>query len=373
MIFRCLAVLPFACALAACGSGGKQGYSSGSPGSVLQDPDSGGLGGSSGSPGLGGDTDSGGASCAASVTAAKRAEVDIIILIDTSGSMSEETAQVQQNINDFAKSIGQSGLDYRVVLVAEKPLFPGFPLGICVPAPLGGANCADNAPLFHHINQDVASTDSLELILSTYDQWKGYLRSTSYKVFIEITDDNSSLDYQSFDSQLLQKQPAGIFGDANSRKYIFDSICGWQDGTPVLSGQMCSSAVNTGSEYQHLSQLTGGTVDSVCKTSYAGVFSNLAKGLVTKLGCEFSLPQPDGGTLDPSTVAVQYTPGGGAPKPLTRVTDPSKCAANPDGWYYDSNTAPTKIVFCQELCSTAGVDTSGKVEVLAGCKAPPAK
>jgi hypothetical protein len=362
-----------AVAVIACGSAGKKGF----------EGDPAGTGGTDagptlgeGGPTLGGGNDSGAnPSCAAAVTTAKRAEVDLIILIDTSGSMAEETAQVQQNINDFAKSIGQSGLDYRVVMIAEKPFpFPiPIPTGICVPPPLAGASCADNPPLFHHINQTVASTDSLSLILSTYDQWKAYLRADAYKVFIEITDDNSDLDHASFDTQLLAKQPAGIFGDATKRKYIFDAICGWQDGTPILDPTKCSTAVNTGDQYQNLSQLTGGTVDSVCKTSYASVFNNLAKGLVTKLGCDFSLPTADGGTIDPDKVVVQYTPGSGPPKILTHVTDESKCAANPDGWYYDHMPSPSKIVFCAALCSTAGVDTSGKVEILAGCSAPPPK
>ncbi len=366
-----------AVAVVACGSSSKKGFG-GDP--FPADGTDSGASFGDGGPVLGGSSGSssgtsGNPSCAAAVTTAKRAEVDLIILIDTSGSMAEETAQVQQNINDFAKSIGQSGLDYRVIMVAEKPIVFPFPLptGICVPPPLAGASCGDNPPLFHHINQTVASTDSLSLILSTYDKWKGFLRQDAYKVFIEITDDNSDLDNAAFDTQLLAKQPAGIFGDATKRKYIFDAICGWKDGTPVLDATKCSTAVNTGDQYQHLSQLTGGTVDSVCKTSYASVFNNLAKGLVTKLGCDFAMPTADGGTIDPDKVVVRYTPGSGPPRTLTHVTDISKCAANADGWYYDRVPGPSKIIFCSTLCATAGVDTTGKVEILAGCSAPPPK
>jgi hypothetical protein len=375
MAFLRVALASILAAAIGCGtSSRKSGYDDNSSGGPSAS--SSGASSSSGDPGpLGGtstSSSSGSVACAAEVTTAQRALVDIIVLIDTSGSMTEETGQVQQNINDFAKSIGQSGLDYRVVMIARKPSLP-FILAICVPPPLAGASCADNPPSFHHLDQYVDSNDALDLVLSTYDKWSAYLRADAYKVFIVITDDNSDLDFKSFDTQLLAKQPAGMFGDANKRKYIFDSICGWQDGTPVLSPNKCSSAVNTGDVYQNLSQLTGGIVDSVCKTSFAGVFSNLAKGLVTKLGCEFAVPKADGGAIDPTKVAVQYTPGGGAPQQLTRVTDPSKCGANPDSWYFDDNTNPTKIVFCPQLCSSAGTDTNGKLEVLAGCLAPPPK
>ncbi|MBX3208491.1 MAG: VWA domain-containing protein [Labilithrix sp.] len=317
--------------------------------------------------------------CAAEVTTANRAEVDIIVVIDTSGSMMEETNQVKQNLNAFAQSIGNTGLDYNVIMIAEKPKKlpfapPGFsPPGICVTPPLAGADCA-NGPKFHHLDTAVGSFDSLQIILDKYPQYSAWLRPTAYKVFIEVTDDNSSLAFDAFDPQLLAKS-AQQFGDATNRRYIFNSICGYKRNTPVLSTQKCGSAENTGDQYQHLSQLTGGTVDSVCETSYASVFDNIAKGLITKLGCEFSIPKAaDGKATDPSTVVVTYTPGdGSAQKPLTQVTDASKCGANPDGWYYDDATTPTKILFCPSTCSTAGADTDGKLDVAIGCVAPPPK
>jgi hypothetical protein len=365
----------------ACGSGNKKFDDGPAPSGA---PQSGNLGsGGSGGPNgdLGGDDKKPdpNAQCAADVTTAKRAEVDIIVVIDTSGSMSEETQQVQTNINNFASSIGNSGLDYRVIMLAEKNKQIPFPIpipptGICTPPPLGGANCADNPPRYFHIDESVGSTDSLQLILSTYDtKWQQHLRPTSYKVFIEITDDNSAMGWQAFDTQLLAKQPAGMFGTATSRKYIFNSICGWQDNTPPLSGNKCGSAVNTGDQYQHLSQTTKGVIDSVCKTSYANVFNNIAKGLVTTLGCEFAVPVPkNGGAVDPGSVIVNYTAGGQTqPSPLTQVTDASKCGTIKDAWYYDNNTAPTKIIFCPSLCDSAGKDTAGKLEIALGCKAPP--
>jgi hypothetical protein len=347
------------------GSSGGGGASSGTPpGSI----------GSSG----GSSSGTGTTTCAADVVAATRAEVDIIVVIDTSGSMSEETASVNSNINAFASSIGKSGLDYRVIMIADKPppfVPPGFPIpGVCVPPPLGGAACADNAPLFHQIATTVDSNDSLQLILDQYSTYEPWLRPTAFKVFIEITDDNSSpLQWTDFDTKILAKSSAH-FGDATTRRYIFDSICGWKKSTPVLSATKCDSAVNTGDQYQQLSKLTGGIVDSVCETDYSGVFSNIAKGLVTKLGCEFAVPKPkDGSPADPTKVVVNYTPGGGATKPLTQVTDASKCGTIPDAWYYDNPSAPTKILFCPTTCAGAGSDTNGKLEIALGCAAPPPK
>lgn len=376
IVLSAFAALAFACGSAKERDGFDDGMGGAQPPSSLGggSSSSGQLGASSGAPAPGD-----GEKCAAETVKATRAEVDIIVLIDTSGSMQEETNQVKQNINSFAQKIGSTGLDYTVVMIAEKPqslpfMPPGFqPPGICVPAPLGGASCADNPPLFHHLNEAVGSTDSLQIILDQYSKYEGWLRPNSYKVFIEVTDDNSSLGWQQFDQQLLAKGTK--FGDANKRRYIFDSICGWKRNTALLSSDHCGSAVNTSDQYQHLSKLTGGTVDSVCETDYSSVFDNIAKGLVTKLGCEFAFPKSQTGQqTDPSAVVVNYTPGGqSAAKPLTQVTDASKCGSIPDAWYYDDDANPTKILFCPTTCTTAGADTGGKVEIAVGCKAPPPK
>jgi hypothetical protein len=339
------------------------------------------IGGSSGDLGHGspegGVTDDN--NCAAEVTTATRAQVDIIVAIDTSGSMDEETNQVKANINTFASKIGSSGLDYTVVMIAEKPpnfpFPPGFPIpGLCVPPPLGGASCADNPPIYHQVNEAVGSTDSLSIILAKFGTYEPWLRPASFKVFIEVTDDNSTaVPFASFDQQLLAKSPTH-FGTAANRRYVFNSICGWKKGTAVLSADKCGTAVNTGDQYQELSKLTGGIVDSVCESDYSGVFDNIAKGLVKKLGCEFAFPKSTTGQqTDPTRVAVNYTPGGGVKKTLTQVTDASKCASIPDAWYYDDNANPTKILFCPTTCTAAGADTAGKLEVAVGCKAPPPK
>jgi hypothetical protein len=369
--------------IVACGSSSRDGGfgSSGgepdpsNPGASSGSPPPGSLGTSGGSSGQ----SSGGSTCAADSVKATRAEVDIIIVIDTSGSMDEETSQVKSNINTFASKIGGSGLDYNVVLLAEKPQsipfpFPGIPApGICVPPPLGGADCKDNPPKYHQINEAVGSTDSLQIILDKYSAYQGYLRPTAYKVFIEVTDDNSALGWQAFDQQLLAKSSA-MFGDSTKRKYIFNSICGWKKNTAKLSGEKCGTAVNTGDQYQQLSNLTNGIVDSVCESDYSGVFDNIAKGLVTKLGCEFNFPKgTTGKDTDPQAVVVSFTPGGGTASPLTQVTDASKCGTVKDAWYYDNNNAPTKIIFCPSTCQAAGADTNGKIDILVGCKAPPPK
>lgn len=345
------------------GSSGESSSGGGGPNGPLGS--SGGPSGSSGGPGE---------TCAAAAKSANRAAVDVIFVIDTSASMGQETEEVKQNINTFAQSIGNTGLDYNVVMIAKRAKsLTASGIAVCVGPPLAGAKCADSAK-FHHLNESVGSKNSLSTILQAYSKYSGWLRPDAFKVFIEVTDDNSSFDADEFDEQLLAKAPEH-FGDAQKRRYIFNSICGYKRGTAVLSAEKCETAVNTGDQYQTLSALTGGTVDSVCETSYASVFDNIAKGLVTKLGCEFEFPKAaDGKQTDPGTLVVTYTPGNGSgAKPLTQVTDTSKCSGTPDGWYYDNPASPAKIIFCPTTCSGPGADTGGKIDVAVGCVAPPPK
>jgi hypothetical protein len=319
---------------------------------------------------------SSGNSCAATEAKPEKAKVDIVFVIDNSGSMNAEMNQIKANVNTFAGKIGGSGLDYRVVFIVAKASSPTQTGNvICVPAPLGGANCADNPGKFYHINQSVSSTNSLSLILSTYDSanaalnWKQHLRAESYKVFVEVTDDQSAMTSAAFDQQILAKAPAGMFGTAAARKYIFHTIAGWKEGTAPLSAEKCSTAENTGSRYQELSQLTGGIIDSVCKTDYSGVLDKLATGIVEKLGCELTVPSA--AASDPASMVVQLTPQGGSPRNLTQVTDASKCAQFPESWYYDDNNAPSKILLCGGACTSA--QNSATIKALVGCRAPAPK
>lgn len=359
----------------ACGSE-TDGSSSGSSGDPNASSSSGTSGfGSSGTSGASGTSGSSGDTCAATIAKTDKAKVDIIFVIDNSGSMNEEMVQIKTNVNNFAAKIGTSGLDYRVIFIVAKASSPGQGGNvICVPAPLGGANCADNLPTFRHINQSVASTNSFSLILSTYDSpnaalaWNTNVRMEATKVFVEVTDDRSSMAYTSFDQQLLAKPPAGMFGTAQARKYIWHSIVSKPFADPIPSTNECSTAAGPSVDYQQLSKMTGGIVDEVCKTDYSGVLDNIAKGIVERLGCELTYPTAE--AADPTKLVVQFTPSGQAAKNLTQVTDASKCGSVQDGWYYDNAAAPTRIILCPTMCATAAAAAGSKIEALVGCKAP---
>src|SRR5690606_32550703 len=85
-------------------------------------PAHGGSGGAGGSLLATGGTGASGGGCVNLVVAAERTKrpVDVIFLVDNSGSMAEEVDGVEQNINvSFAEIFEALALDYRVIMVTD--------------------------------------------------------------------------------------------------------------------------------------------------------------------------------------------------------------------------------------------------------------
>ncbi|HMU40933.1 MAG TPA: VWA domain-containing protein [Pseudomonadota bacterium] len=323
--------------------------------------------------------------------------VDVIFVIDNSGSMTDEILSVQNNINkNFADIIGKSGLDYRVIMVTSHG-DARTRQSVCVSAPLSKhATCSpmppqpgNNPPRFYHYSIEVESWDSFRRILGSIDGkerdqynlaptgWQSWLREDAYKVFIEITDDRSDLTETDFDKQLLAKLPKQ-FGTAANRNYRWHTIAGlkqnnpattpWQPADPIQN-TVCTKgggAVAPGLEYQRLSILTGGLRFPICEyASFDAVFTVVAAGVVSgaKVACDFALPAPPPGQqIDPSSVLVEYTPGGvGAPTTFKQVAGAGVCA--PNSFYIDKG----RIYLCPDACSTVQADSKAKVNVLFDC------
>lgn len=281
--------------------------------------------------------------------------VDIIWFIDTSGSMREETAWVQQNINAFAQFIGSHNLDYRVILVAEEydKNFLGFEEGICVPPPLGGPNCTDG-PRFRHIKTTVASTDGLIKLINTYPKYKDFLRPGATKNFVAVSDDNSSEPATWFDAELAKLEG---FGDG----YLFHSIVAY--GPDPKRG--CATGARYGKVYEELSKQTGGAMFPVCLTDWNPIFDQLARSVVqnAKPPCAYDLPAaPPGEHIKPDQIRVNYQINGQS-IPIPRVGSAAECG-DTRSFHYDDNQDPTQVVFCPATC---GGMQGGKIHITFGC------
>lgn len=301
------------------------------------------------------------------------APADIIIAVDTSGSMSEEAQWTQQSMNAMVTTIVNSGIDAHVIMISDT--------AICVPASLGSGNCPDDEslPNYRHVNQTVNSTDALEKILSTYDQYKDSLRPGALKTIVVVSDDDSNLSAADFQSQLLALDPS--FKD-----FKFDAIVSFEDPISCASscfGQACQNcgkccpsckplSAAEGTVYKNLVSMTGGVQGDLCAQDFAPVFQDMATAVVkdAAIDCIYDIPAagPDE-QIDFSKVNVDYKSSPNA-SPQTIYYVPGglpDCSSN-GGWYYDDPGMPTKILLCPATCAAAQGNADAEMIVKFGCE-----
>lgn len=328
--------------------------------------------------------------------------VDIIFVIDNSGSMTNEILSVQANINsNFTDILANSGLDYRVIMLSRHGE-ANVGQAICISAPLSGTDCNPapsqpaNTSLFFHYSKEVGSNNSLCNILTWFDEpdefslapngYSEWLRPVAFKVFIELTDDGVSCadgstilqdgdSLQSgqtaaaaFDAALLQLSPTQ-FGTAAQRKYLFYSIVcqasppiptdPWLPTDPATITECNTGCEAPGTGYQFLSILTGGLRFAFCEfNAYDQVFTHIASSLVQASFCQLAVP-PD---TVPTELGLLFTPGNGPAEYWTRANTMGDCTG--EQWYFDDNVDPTAMMLCPDACSRITDDPAGQIETV---------
>jgi len=304
----------------------------------------------------------------------------------------------------------------------------GDPLGgSACPTSSGAATPAlvnDRERFFHH-STNIGSNNMWCQLTSAYNAastdapsgWKQWLREGAFKVFIGITDDsprtNSSgnqgrcADGTSFTDDLAGAQAfdtalrglsSAQFGTTESRNYAWYSIVGMAgnsttnptplqptdgvqsqcckgDGTAVT----CPASVNTpdadgvraGTGYQRLSIMTGGLRYPSCfNSNFDAMFNAVAQGVIERssASCEYDLPDPEGGTINPANIIATYDPSGaGQPDvDLARIASQGACGSEL-GFYLDDNTNPTRLFLCPQACTLVQADDEAKIDIDFGC------
>lgn len=340
--------------------------------------------------------------------------VDIIMVVDNSGSMKNELQSVENNINqNFGAILTESDIDYRLIAISRHR--DDDNTSLCITAPLSTlASCPAEAPgisdRFFHYSTKVESDDSFDLLLDTYEPpfdqpclstcdngeteeednedkydnaplgWSQWLRDGAKKVFLEITDANEDMPVATFVSELTSMAPEH-FGTADNPTFIFHSITGVAEKatatdpylpTEPLVAETCTGnggdVTDAGETYQELSILTGGLRLPVCQfQAYDAVFREIAEDVIiqTNIACDFPIPKaPAGaGDIDLDNVAVNYVKGDGSGEvQFGQAAAPAEC--QPEAFYIQDN----RIVLCAEACETIRADPLSSVDVLFTCE-----
>jgi len=332
--------------------------------------------------------------------------VDIILMLDNSGSMADELQAVEDNLNvNFASILAGSGVDYRVILLSRhrrdsRDGSEEASTSVCVTTPLSALDDCTAAPepafseRFFQYSTKLESADSFDVMLDTYlapfddeDQfdhapngWSEWLRPGAKKVFLELTDDNEDMTAAELTRQLTTMAPQHFGSDPANPTFVFHSIIGIAEKTPATDAYLPSEPIqtgictgngnqveNAGPTYQELSRLTGGLRFPLCEfDAYDVVFRTIAQDVVqtSTIACDFEIPPPPQGLqLDLANVAIQYDPGDGG-TPLQFGQAPSASACQADAFYI----ANERLNLCPETCAGIRRDPRANVSVLFTCE-----
>ena len=293
--------------------------------------------------------------CVATSVSAERVTLDIIFLIDRSGSMSGPKwigtkAALEKFFNDPASAKIGAGMSFFPNL-KQDPCVPEDYLALDVPV--------DVLPTNSFALTNALPADATGSTTPTWGALKGALMAATafqdahpkHKVILVLATDGDP----------------NACGDAT-----IDNIAFLAKGARNYNGVLTYVIGVEGSTISNLNKIAvaGGTTAAYDITTDITEFSaKMAEIRGSALGCEFEIPPPPNNEeLDPDKVNFSYTPKGvGDAKVLLRADDFNACSGKP-GWYYDNNTAPTKIILCPASCATVQADATAKVEALFGCK-----
>ena len=301
-----------------------------------------------------------GSVCTATSAAAQQIQVDMVILIDRSGSMSgTKWTTVTAGLQSFIDEPSSDGLGIGLTY------FPGdnasndcvwtdyATLKVPIAALPGNRSALDGS----------LSTTLPTGLTPTYGALKGALfAATSYqdahptdKVIVIIATDGDPTSCSITNSA----QIAALASQARNYNGVETYALGMA-GATMANLDLIAVAGGTGAAYDLTTDLS----------TFGDKMAEIRSKAAT---CEYVIPEPPPGqVLDPGQVNVAYLPGGASESILLpNVIVASQCG-NTAAWYYDDNENPTKIILCPAACETVQSDPLVSVEVLFGCLTHPA-
>jgi hypothetical protein len=257
-----------------------------------------------------------GAECGAGLA---RQPVDVVFIVDNSGSMGAMTAEVERTLPAFAQRLDGDGLDYRIILISrhrndDRAASSEASTSVCIAAPLGGlAECPSLRPAlgprFFQYSIKIDASDSFQRVLEASAEpdpfgltevgWVEWLRLGAQTVFIEITDADSALSSAAFVRGLAAAAPDHFGVDPSDPGFTFHSIVGVTETSLVpdvyrpdepIQIRVCTGAGanpdNAGEIYQALSRSTSGLRQSICPAAALGVrLQVLAADVLQRSAC----------------------------------------------------------------------------------------
>lgn len=215
-------------------------------------------------------------------------QVDIVWVIDNSGSMADIQADVVANANLFMREFSQYGaLDWRLILLStseQEGPYLGLPLSY-------GVNTPDFLTVFQtavaRLGTDGDATEKeFTPVLDKFHEYPLALRANAHLVLIFVTDEEeqSEISAQDFLAQVVAMK--------HGRQELVHAY-----GAYKAKDFGCDNAlVYAGSPFEQLITATGGSAYSTCSPNFGGQLADLGRGIVSAVASSVILlkqrPQP---------------------------------------------------------------------------------
>jgi hypothetical protein len=227
----------------------------------------------------------------------ERVPIDVVFIVDNAAGMRTAATRFEGAVPDFAEVLDVEGVDYRLILLSRHRQGARdddelSATATCIAAPVSGvADCPSERPApgprFFPYSTSIDAAGSLDQALAAFSQpdvfgvtsvgWSEWLRLGSRKVFIEISDGDSTLPGSEFVSALARAAPEHFNAELENPGFVFHSIIGvsqkrnaldiYAPDEPIESG-VCSgdgtNPANAGEGLQELSRATQGLRQSIC-------------------------------------------------------------------------------------------------------------
>ena len=234
--------------------------------------------------------------------------VDILWLIDNSGSMNDERSQLAGNFQNFLTTVQTSNTDFHIAVIATDQ-----DLGAALHPSTDGTLIIDrNTP---NANQEfgemvtfpagrvrwVQGLQMMKKFLSTPALQQGFLRPNAALAVISLSDgDDQSFSTVGYYARYLRE----VKGQGNENIVSFSTISGDVGTTPPgcqsqRDAQYWGSRAEASYRFTEMARRTGGVVGSICDLSFENTLTQIAEALNT-LRKIFPLSLKP----DPSTIQV---------------------------------------------------------------------
>lgn len=202
--------------------------------------------------------------------------MDMIWVVDNSGSMAEEASNVRSNLTNFINALDKSS-DMKFLLISKEGN-SGF--SVSLPSGLDSSR-------FMQKNIEIDSTHGPAVLLNELSSDIGlgdigmgtpFFRPDSKKIIVFVTDDNSAMSAAIFTKSLsdlgVNKGDVSIFGFVGLGEAVSD----------------CQAF--TGDVYKDLASQSGGNTYNICDSDWSLNFSTLKTDVLTKLGRSYIIKDP---------------------------------------------------------------------------------